>query len=125
MQIKKDDLVPKGVWAYGYEIIPPQSEERLSTIKKLLAAEHGEAKRDARAWRGRVVLEEKVTHILVVSDSAEQDRDINRKLEAELKALNVGFSRTASLEVEDGATPLPATTNGLTKSTKAVKEQSK
>jgi len=112
---KKEGSSPKAVWAYGYQIIPPQSEERLRTIKQLLASEHSEAKRGARTWRGKVVLEEKVTHILVVSDSAEQDRDINRKLEAELNALQVGFSRTASLAVEDGE---PWPTNGHLKSTK-------
>jgi hypothetical protein len=111
---------PNGVWAYGYEIIPPQTKERLNTIKHLLDCEHDEAKRCKRTWRGKVVLQEKVTHILVVSDNADQNHEINRKLEAELKALGVGFSRTASLAVEDGAQPWPAT-NGQMKSPKTTK----
>ena len=121
---KKEGSSPKGVWAYGYEIIPPQSEDRLRTIKRLLDSEHTEAQKGARTWRGKVVLEEKVTHILVVSDNADQNHEINRKLEAEMAALGVGFSRTASLAVEGDAAPWPAT-NGLTKSLNAAKEQTK
>lgn len=104
MTRKQSGPSPKGVWAYGYEIIPPQSEERLSSIRELLDSEHAEAKRGARTWRGKVVLKEQVTHILVVSDSAAQDRAINRKLEAALKLLNVGFQITAPMAVDDDAT---------------------
>jgi hypothetical protein len=118
MDIKKNGS-PKAVWAYGYEIVPPQTEERLNTIRQLLDSEHSEAKRSARTWRGKVVLEKRVTHILVVSDSAEQNREINQKLEAELKALKVGFSITAAMAVEDDSAPWPANMT-LTKSSQAL-----
>jgi len=106
MDAKK--VTPPALWAYGYEIKPPQPEERLRAIKALLDHEHWDAQLQARTWRGKVVVEKQVTHILVVSDAAEQDREINRKLAAELKALNVGFSMTAPMPVADDATHGPA-----------------
>jgi hypothetical protein len=39
-----------------------------------------------------VVPEEVITHILVVSDSPDQDHEGNRKLESELKELKAKFS---------------------------------
>lgn len=124
MLTNKLSVPPKSVWAYGYKIVPPQSEERLASIKRLLDGEHSDAKLSARTWRGKVVLEEKVTHILVVSDSAQQDRDINRKLEAELKALKVGFSITAAMAIADDDPPRAASA-GLTHSPNGIKEQKK
>jgi hypothetical protein len=94
----------KPTWAYAYEIVPPQTEERLHAIRTLIDAEHDVAKKKARTWRGKVVLKEEVTHILVVSDSAKQNRDINRRLEAVLKRLNVGFSLTTPMSVDDEGT---------------------
>jgi hypothetical protein len=92
---------PKTVWTYAYQIVPPQAEGRLATIKKLLDHEQADARLGKRTWVGRVVLERKVTHILVVSDSPEQNREVNRMLEAELTLLNAGFSITAPMAVAD------------------------
>lgn len=89
----------KTIWSYGYAIMPPQPEDRLVAIQALLDHEQADARRTARTWAGRVVLEEKVTHILVVSDSPEQDGEVNRKLEARLQELNVGFSVTMPMEI--------------------------
>ena len=97
--------VTRPLWAYAYEIVPPQPEDRLRTIRALIEHEHWDAQLEARTWRGNVVAEQQVTHILVVSDGAEQDREINRKLAAELKQLNVGFLITAPMAVADDATP--------------------
>jgi hypothetical protein len=91
----------KAIWAYAYEIVPPQSEERLHEIRTLIDAEHTVAKQRARTWRGKVVLKEEVTHILVVSDSEQQNEDINHRLEAVFKQLNVGYSLTAPMSVAD------------------------
>jgi hypothetical protein len=99
------------VWTYAYQIVPPQAEGRLGTIKSLLDLEHSDARRGKRTWVGRVVLEEQITHILVVSDSPEQNRDVNRRLEAELKQLNVGFSMTLPMTVtDDPASPVNSST---------------
>jgi hypothetical protein len=92
----------KDVWAYAYQIVPPQPEERLQTIRALLDREAMEAKTRARTWEGRLVAEEHVTHILVVSDSPEQDLEVNRRVEAALRLLEAGFSVTVPMAVRDG-----------------------
>lgn len=101
---KKSSRSPKTIWTYAYEIVPPQAEDGLGTIKTLLEDEHADAQRGARTWAGRVVLKQQITHILVVSDSPEQNRGVNRRLEAELKELKMGFSMTAPMSV--AAVPL-------------------
>jgi len=58
---------------------------------------------------GRVVLQQQVTHILVVSDSPAPHREANRRRETELKGLKVGFSITAPMAVADGASRSSAT----------------
>ena len=107
MDRKKGGRSPKGTWAYAYELVP-QDEERLRSIKAVLARENASAQRGARTWAGRVIQKQQVTHILVVSDGPEQDREINRRLEAELRALNVGFTVTAPMTVSDDAPLLSA-----------------
>ncbi len=91
----------KTIWAYAYEIHPPQPENRLCRIKALLDHEHSDAKLKAQIWNGRFVEEKLITHILVVSDTPAQGREVNRKLEAELKELKAGFSLTAPMSVTD------------------------
>jgi hypothetical protein len=87
----------KPIWAYAYQLSPPQPADRLCTIQPLLDDEHTDAQHDGRTWAGRVVLEERITHILVVSDSPEQDHERNRRLESELKELNAKFSISAPM----------------------------
>ena len=102
----------KATWAYGYEISPAQAEERLHAVQRLLDRENAAARREARTWSGRVVLEQQVTHILVVSDDPERDHDVNGRLEAALTALNVRYARTAPLALEDDAAQTPMTAAG-------------
>jgi hypothetical protein len=106
----KATLPPKTIWAYAYQILPPQGAERLRAITSLLDHAHTEAQRDARTWTGRVVVEEQVTHILIVSDSPEQNHDVNQRLEAKLQELNAGFSITVPVAVEDDAAVTPVAT---------------
>jgi hypothetical protein len=99
-----------GSWAYAYEIVPPQTYDRLRTIKTLLDHENtGGGQDGAQTWVGRLVHERQVTHILVVSGGPEQDREVNHRLEAALQVLHVGFSLTAPLAVADDAAPSPVT----------------
>ena len=96
----------KSVWAYAYQIVPPQPETRLRAIRALLDREAVDARSRARTWEGRLVAEEHVTHILVVSDGPEQNLVVNERVEAELRDLEAGFSITTPLAVE-GEPPPP------------------
>src|SRR5438094_346106 len=49
------------------------------------------ARRAARMWTARVVVETRVSHILIVSDSPSRLRAVNRALEKELKRLGLRF----------------------------------
>ena len=99
---------PRTVWAYGYEVIPPQPDGRMRAIQALLDQEHEDARQGARTWRARLVHEQKVTHILVVSDNPAQDLAANQRLEAALAKLQARFSRTAPMEIDDDGSPVPA-----------------
>lgn len=100
---------PKTVWAYAYQILPPQPAARLHAIRTLLDHAHTEAQRGERTWTGRVVVEDQITHILIVSDSPEQNHEANRRLEAKLQELNAGFSITVPIAVVDeGVVPQPS-----------------
>lgn len=100
MTTNNDGPVPKSIWAYAYQLSPPQPAERLRSIQPLLDNEQIGARRSGRTWTGRVVPEERITHILVVSDSPEQDHEGNRRLESELKELKAKFSISPSLPLE-------------------------
>lgn len=100
-------------WAYGYEIAPPMTQARLRAIEHLLEEEHANAKLQTRTWQGRFVVQERVTHILVVSDSSDQGLEVNRRLEAELDRLEAVFSLTPPMPVGDGEAP-PSSTPGAT-----------
>lgn len=91
----------RATWAYGYEISPPMTQARLRAIEQLLEQEHSRATVQTRTWQGTFVVEEQVTHILVVSDSPDQKLEINRMLESELGKLDAAFSLTPSMPVGD------------------------
>jgi hypothetical protein len=74
---------------------------RMRSLERLLESERSNAKREARTWSSRFVVDERVTHILVVSDSADQGLDINRKLELELARLNAAYSVSPPVPVAD------------------------
>jgi hypothetical protein len=97
----------KPAWAYAYQIVPPQPEDRLRAVKALLDHEGAHAKVQQRTWAGRFVVEQQVTHILVVSDSPDQDLDVNQRLETALRGAEVGFALTAPLAVTEEP-PAPA-----------------
>ena len=89
----------KPSWAYAYAIVPPQHELELSGIRTFLEQAHTEARRAARTWTGNLVYEQEATHILVVSDSPDQGRPVNRRLERRLRQLNVVFSLTLPMSL--------------------------
>jgi hypothetical protein len=92
------------VWAYAYRITPPQPKQRLDTIQALLDHEHGIALQEARSWTGRLVLERRATRILIVSDSPDQERAVDRRLAGEVRRLQATLIRTVPLEISAGTT---------------------
>ena len=91
------------LWTYAYQIVPPQSSRRLGTIRTLLRDETAAARGGARTWSGRLVLERRATHILIVCDGPGRNHTINRQLEAELERLEAAFFVTEALAVGDHA----------------------
>ena len=87
------------LWVYGYEMIPPHDEEQMTAVRKLLDVENNEAKRAARTWTARLVTRQLATHVLIVTTSPELDVDINRRLEAELRALGGEFAATVPVPI--------------------------
>lgn len=105
MEYKRRPTPSPKTWAYGYEISPPTTQERLRAIEHLIEEEHANATLQTRKWQGRFVVQEQVTHLLVVSDSPDQELEVNRRLEAELTRLDAKFSLTPSVPLTDGEDP--------------------
>lgn len=95
-------VVPvKNLWAYAYQIVPPQPSGRLGMIRTLLKGETVAARDGGRTWSGRLVFERRATHILIVTDDPVRDHAINLRLESELLRLGTLFSVTKPLVVTD------------------------
>ena len=89
----------RSLWAYAYQIVPPQPSMRLGEIKALLDHENSATQSGPRIWAGRLVLERWSTRILVVSDGPEQNRGIDHRLAAELQRLHATFSVTEPMAI--------------------------
>lgn len=89
-------------WAYSYVILPPQPPAKLTAIRAMMAREHEEARGRKETWRGQVVVEPLATGILVVSDSPDQQKPINRKVEHALQQMSTGFAVSVPQAVDDG-----------------------
>ena len=90
------------MWAYAYQIVPPQTRGILRPIRDLLQAEHLAAKRGHRVWSGKVVCDRELTHILIVSDDLQHDDAINARIEVELRRLHTDFSITKPMVLPGG-----------------------
>ena len=95
----------KPIWAYSYQIVPPQPADRLRAVATLLDHARADAKREGRIWEGRVLREQMITHILVVADSPNQDREVNGGLAAALDEMGAAFSITTPLAMADEPEP--------------------
>ena len=91
--------VTASLWAYAYQIVPPQPTRRLDTIRALLGHEHAAAQQEARTWASRLVLERHATRILIVSDRPDKERGVDRTLAVELQRLQATFTRTESMAI--------------------------
>ena len=70
-------------------------------LRALLDREHGEAKTRAARWEGRLVVDDRVSHILVVAESPELDFAVNRRIEAALRALKADYELTVPMPTTD------------------------
>lgn len=87
------------MWAFAYQIVPPQPKCRLETIRGILDHEHAAARIAGRTWAGRLVLERLATRILIVSDSPDQERGVDQRLAVEMERLQATYSRTGWMEI--------------------------
>jgi len=89
------------LWAYAYEIVPPQSAVQLRAVQKLLEGEHDAVKGAGRTWAGQLVCDPMRTHILVVTDDPDQGRKVNQRIEASLRESHAAFSLTLPMAVTE------------------------
>jgi len=87
------------LWAYAYRVVPPPPKDGLGQIRKLLDSENAFAFEHARAWAAQLVLEQRSTQILVVSDSPVQNRAVNKRLETELQRLDAHYRVTDPIAI--------------------------
>lgn len=99
---------PQRVWTYTYRLDPPQSAERLRAVKALLEQERIEARDGTGTFDARLVTDERITDILVVSDSPRVDHPLNASIERALRILGAGFERTAPFAIDGEAPPVSA-----------------
>jgi hypothetical protein len=81
----------------------------LGALRRLLDDENASAFEQGRAWAAQLILEQRSTQILVVSDTPAQNRAVNRRLELELQHLAAPFRITAPLAIRgapEDASPL-------------------
>ena len=90
------------IWAYAYRLSPPLPPAKLRQLKELLEREHAAARERDGTWEARFVTDERVEHILVLTDSPDLDRDANKHIEEALQELDAGYSLTVPLAVDDG-----------------------
>jgi hypothetical protein len=89
------------IWAYGYKLSPPVARDLLSGIQTLLDDEHRDAQLTDRIWAGRFINGDEITHILIVSGTPDQDREVNKKLAEEFLRLHADYLVTPALVVLD------------------------
>jgi hypothetical protein len=95
------------LWAYAYRVVPPPPTDGLGNIRKLLDSENAFAFEHARAWAAQLILEQRSTQILVVSDTPEQNRAVNQRLETELRRLEAHYRVTDPIAIRH-AGPAPS-----------------
>ncbi len=87
------------LWAYAYLVVPPQPGNRLEAIRMILEQENVAARAAPHIWTGRLIREERITQILIVSDSPVQNGAVNRRLEAELMQMKAAFFLTEPMAI--------------------------
>jgi hypothetical protein len=95
------------LWAYAYRLVPPSPASGLGHLRELLDNENAAAFEQARAWAAQLILEQRSTQILVVSDNPAQDRPVNHRLEDELQRLHADYRLTAPIAIRGPSTGGP------------------
>jgi hypothetical protein len=101
-RVEAEKPSPEGpLWAYAYQLLPPRAGDRMSRILELVNQENADALRDIRPWTARLIAEHQVTHVLVLSNTPDLDGERNRRLEARLRELDVRFTVTLPMRVDE------------------------
>jgi len=96
---KNTGQASRDLWAYAYLIVLPQPKGLIAALKVMVEQENIDAELVPRIWTGTFVLESRITHILIVSDSPGQNRGINQKIENELKRVEAEFFITEPMTI--------------------------
>ena len=89
------------LWAYAYRVVPPPPADGLGRIRRLLDSENASAFEQARAWAAQLILEQRSTQILVVSDTPNRNGAVNHRLEDELERLEATYRVTEPLAIQN------------------------
>ncbi len=89
------------LWAYAYRVVPPPPADGLGRIRRLLDSENATAFEHARAWAAQLILEQRSTQILVVSDSPSRTGAVNHRLETELDRLAAAYRVTEPVAIRN------------------------
>ena len=89
------------LWAYAYRVVPPPPADGLGRIRRLLESENASAFEHARAWAAQLILEQRSTQILVVSDSPNRNGAVNHRLEDELERLAAAYRVTEPVAIQN------------------------
>jgi len=88
------------LWAYAYRVVPPPPADGLGRIRRLLDSENASAFEQARAWAAQLILEQRSTQILVVSDTPSRNGAVNHRLETELERLAAAYRVTEPVPIQ-------------------------
>jgi hypothetical protein len=83
---------PLTLWAYTYQIVPPQTRIQLRPVRAFLDQEHSAAVGASGTFAGRLIVGRQLTRLLIVSDCPERTCPVNQRLEAELGRLEAEFA---------------------------------
>jgi hypothetical protein len=88
------------LWAYAYRVVPPPPADGLGRIRRLLDSENASAFEHARGWAAQLILEQRSTQILVVSDTPSRSGPVNHRLENELQRLEAQYRVTEPVAIQ-------------------------
>jgi hypothetical protein len=88
------------LWAYAYRVVPPPPADGLGRIRRLLDSENASAFEHARAWAAQLLVEQRSTQILVVSDNPSRSAAVDQRLATELQRLDAQYRVTEPVAIQ-------------------------